>query len=102
MSNWLEDYLRDNVGSAVGSALGASADADVLMPEMTVQKMSAYIPVSYELMMDAGAIPDTRPPRKPLTRRERFRWWRSGLRDRFATWLYERVSGDKFPDLSDY
>jgi hypothetical protein len=67
-------------------------------PELLVKKMQALIPISYELLMDLGVIPDTRPPRKPPTRRERFRWWRSGLRDRFSIWLYERVSGQSFPE----
>lgn len=75
------------------------ARADV--PEMTVVKHQAFVPVSYELLMDVGAIPDTR-EHKPIPRRLRFRWWRARKREYLAVWIYERVSGDKFPNPSDY
>jgi hypothetical protein len=71
-------------------------------PHIDVHKISAFVSVSEELLMDMGIIPDTRPPSPPPTRRQRFRWWRAGQREKIARWCYEKISGEEMPDPEDY
>lgn len=55
-----------------------------------VVKHAAYVPVSDELLMDAGVIPDTRPPvRIPWHRRLRWRWqeWRERFGRKVGGWI---------------
>ena len=56
-----------------------------------VQKIGHMIPISTEMAMLCGLIPDTRPPAPPPSRRTRFRWWRQDLvrtsRMRLASWI---------------
>ncbi|MGP4092959.1 hypothetical protein [Nonomuraea sp. KM90] len=49
-----------------------------LPDEFEVKKMSAHIPISEEMAMDLGLIPDTRPAPPPPTRRQRVRAWVRG------------------------
>lgn len=62
-------------------------------PELTVHKASAYVPISDELAMEYGLIPDTRPPLPPPSLRTRLRWRISALRERLAGWLCRVVAG---------
>jgi hypothetical protein len=71
-------------------------------PQITVKKMTGYLQVPNEILADMGLIPWVwNKPYEP-TRRERFRRWRSELRERIAVRLYERVSGENMPDPSDW
>ena len=58
--------------------------------EITVIKMGGYMPISEELAMEYGLIPDTRPP-VVITRRQRIRWairrWVSNTRLRIGSWI---------------
>lgn len=66
-------------------------------PELLVTKHAAYIPVSDELLMDMGVIPDTR-ERKPVPRRTRLRWWLSARRERAAEAAYRLIAGHDVPE----
>lgn len=39
------------------------------------RKVGAVVPISRELAMDYGLLPDTRPPHPRLRWRTRLRWW---------------------------
>lgn len=97
-NNWLDDYLREQLQ---GNLPAPDVEYGNKI-HMDVQKYSIMLPMSTDLAMDTGIIPDTRPPSPPPTRRERFRWWRYGLRERIAIWVYERISDDKFPSECDW
>jgi len=75
-----------------------------LKPVITAFKASAYLPVSKELLMDEGVIPDTRPKTEPpkTTWRPRFYWWRQRMKERLAFWLFEKLAGYPVPDPDDY
>lgn len=66
-----------------------------------VTKVSAIYAVPPELLMDIGEIPDTRPP-VHISRRRRLRWWLSERRERVAQRAYRVLSGQPFPDPSDW
>ena len=69
-------------------------DDKVYAPEdVTIVKSAAYLPISNELAMEYGLIPDTRPPAPPIPwwRRLRYRTWR--WRDAAALKLYRLVAG---------
>lgn len=95
-SSWLEDYLAEH-----DTWHTHTPHDNLTWPRITGSKQTAYLLVSDELLMDAGVIPDTRPPRKPPSRRERFRWWRQDKREHLAQRLYERLSGQHFPNPED-
>ena len=62
------------------------------------QKLAAHILVPESLLMDAGVIPDTRPPAPPPSRRTRFRWWRAQQRARIAGLAYRLIAGEDVPE----
>lgn len=64
--------------------------------EVLMRKLSACIEVSDELLMDYGAIPDTRPPYRPPWR-TRLRWKTDRWRTRAARRAYKIIDGD-WPD----
>lgn len=43
-------------------------------PQYTVRKIGYSMPISDELAMEYGLIPDTRPPAPPPSWRQRMRW----------------------------
>lgn len=43
--------------------------------DFTVQKIGYTMPISAEVAMDHGLIPDTRPPAPKPSLRRRLRWW---------------------------
>lgn len=43
--------------------------------QYNVRKIGQFVPISDELAMEYGLIPDTRPPSPPPSRRQRIRWW---------------------------
>jgi hypothetical protein len=55
-----------------------------------VKKIAYTIPISTEMAMDCGLIPDTREPVK-ISRRRQWRWrfgdWRWRRRMRLASWV---------------
>lgn len=73
-------------------------DADV-----TVVKAVAYLPISDELAMEYGLIPDTRPPYVPprWPWRTRLRWRIAGLRERVAVNLYRLAAGHDIEPRDD-
>lgn len=56
-----------------------------------VRKHAAYLVVSDDALMDAGVIPDTRPPAPPPSWRTRLRWrwwkWRERAGRAVGTWI---------------
>jgi hypothetical protein len=54
--------------------------------EITVIKMGGYMPISDELAMEYGLIPDTRPP-VVIPRRQRIRNRVDELRLRLGSWV---------------
>lgn len=84
MSTSPDDLFRDYLGGYEPFV----ADSGEEITEVT-----AFIPISTDLAMDCGLIPDTRPPyvARPLSRRMRFRFWRARARTklavRFCRWL---------------
>jgi len=62
---------------------------------ISVVKSTSYVQVSDEVLMDAGLIPDTRPP-LPWRTRLRYRWKAAVHRAR--TRLGEIVAGRRFDD----
>lgn len=70
-------------------------------PRIVVTKTSAILPMSDDQLMDAGIIPDTRPPvRIPWRRRARWRWlaWRERAGRRVGGW----IAGVDLADREDY
>ena len=64
--------------------------------ELHARLISSIIDVPYELI---NGTPSKYPP---PTRRQRFRQWRSNMRERLAERAYELISGQKMPDPMDY
>lgn len=60
---------------------------------LSAKKLTAYIPVTDEQLMDAGAIPDNRPLIRTPWRR-RLRWWIEIRRER----LGELIAGRRFDE----
>lgn len=71
------------------------------MPPLHVYRHAMYLPVSEDLLMDEGVIPDTRPPLK-VGWRTRFRWWLSSSRERFGRWLGGKIAGVDLTDRDDW
>lgn len=74
----LDDDVKPNFTgllAMLGSEWKSSEDAagDVRDEEFTVRKISATLPISEELAMEYGFIPDTRPTPPPPTWRQRVR-----------------------------
>ena len=65
--------------------------------ELIAEKRAMYLEMPEELLMEYGIIPDTRPALPPLSRRARFRWWRSRQREQLASWLFRRIAGYDVP-----
>lgn len=99
--NWLDDWIRQNMPIDWLPAAEPPDAETASHGELLITKNVVQIEVSEDLLMDCGVIPDTRPPRKPPTRRERFRWWRAAARERAACWAYRRIAGYDVPE-SDY
>jgi len=108
--SWIDEWLAASSTSfakfaeTVGPENAVAPDGHMVPPvfaaQMTAEYVTATIPVSLDLLMDEGVIPDTRPKtmRKPPSRRERFRMSRSRWRRSVAEWLYELISGEELPE----
>lgn len=59
-------YVQDQLREAIGGLAESTATP--------VMKLGVTLPVSEELLMDHGIIPDTRPPAPPIPRLRRARW----------------------------
>jgi hypothetical protein len=70
---------------------GPSAGGPMAGAEIGVTKASAWLMVSTEMLMDAGALPDTR-PRPPWRRRAR--WRIAAARERWARRAYRLIAGE--------
>jgi hypothetical protein len=66
-------------------------------PELLVTEHAMYIPVSDELLMDCGAMPDTR-EHKPIPWRTRLRWRLGEKRERTAELAYRLIAGHDVPE----
>lgn len=64
---------------------------------MEAEKFSAWVFASDELLMDYGAIPDTRPPVHVPWRR-RLRWRLTAKREVLARWAFRRIAGYDVPE----
>jgi len=101
----LSDYLRESYERLTENPDWNSHG--VQHPYIAAKKISAIIPVSQEMLMDVGAIPDSRPkiehPKHPKpTWRPRFYCWRSRQKERLTYWLFEKLMGYPVPDPDDY
>jgi hypothetical protein len=90
------DVLNERLADAL-TGLRLEQEEAVGRPELLVTKHAMTLPVSEELLMDCGAIPDTR-ERKPIARRARLRWWLSGRRERAAELAYRVIAGHDVPE----
>jgi hypothetical protein len=109
--SFLDDYLGTAAGNVFVTGTGDEHAAH-LVPEplindiaLSVTKMSGYLEVPEEMLMDFGVIPDTRP--KPvLTRREQFARWRrrriNSARLALAGRAYRLISGEDVPEPEDW
>jgi hypothetical protein len=61
--------------------------------QFTVRKMTAYQPISEELAMEYGLIPDTRPPAPRPSWRQRARWRVAALVRPVRLRLAARIGG---------
>jgi len=90
----LAEEAQPVTAAATVIPMGAPAD-------LAVRKLSAIAQVPDELLMDMGAIPDTRPPRPPLPRKWRMRNRVAGWRERLAGRAYKIIAGYEVPDQED-
>jgi len=68
---------------------------------LVISKQVAYINVSDELLMDTGAVPDTR-VRKPVPWRTRLRYRIGDLREKLARRAYRAIAGYDVPEPGDW
>jgi hypothetical protein len=68
---------------------------------LDARKVTGYIEVPGELLMDHGIIPDTR-EHKPVPWRTRFRWKRAQWREQAARIAYRAITGGWPCDGSDH
>lgn len=100
----MPDVLRF-LDESIGTPGGPDDPLDKIIRRPTgeydgITKLSAVIPVSDELLMDMGMLPDTR-VRKPLPWRWRMRNRVSGWREKLACWAYKAIAGYEVPDGYD-
>lgn len=96
--------------SDIPAALGGTRPADEFsltrnterspLDALLITKQVSYIDVPDELLMDAGVIPDTRPPRPPLPWRWRMRNRVAGWREKLACRAFRVVAGYDAPDYA--
>lgn len=60
--SFIDDYLSARLGNLLVN--GGENEQGHLVPPLLVEKVTAYLEVPEELLMDCGAIPDTRPRQK--------------------------------------
>lgn len=68
----------------------------------SVTKFEAAMPVSDDMLMDEGLIPDTRPPAPPSGRRVRFRRWRADVVYRWRMRVGSWVAGVDLDEEDDW
>jgi hypothetical protein len=88
--------LFDEASAAFRDSMGAD-DRPMADADMTVRKSAAWLLVPDELLMDAGAIPDTR-VRRPLSLRARARYRVAATRERAARLAYRLIAGYDVPE----
>ena len=94
LSSWVDDHY-----AAAMEQLGEQGPLEAreggygVFPadELLATKRAAYIEVACELLMDAGVIPDTRPP---LPWRTRLRFRLDDLREHAARRAYRIIAGE--------
>ena len=106
--SFIDDYLAERVAPLLAELAPGEVDQGHLVPPVMVEnmrKLSVILPVSEEMPMDCGVIPDTR-PRPVLSRRERFAIWRrrktDGARMAVAGRAYRLISGEDVPEPEDW
>jgi len=89
----------DQIPPALGGTRSWAQDASDGTP-LVIDKRAAVIEVPVDLLMDMGAIPDTRVPNKPYrpTLRRRIRDWR----ERIAYRAFRLIAGYDVPDREDW
>jgi hypothetical protein len=90
------DVLNERLAGAL-TGLRSGQEETGGQPELLVTKHAVMLPVSEELLMDCGAIPDTR-ERKPISRRTLRRWRLSARRERLAELAYRLIAGHDVPE----
>jgi hypothetical protein len=84
--------------AASGELFGARTDGEQLAGMLIPEGWQVEMSIPRELLMDWGVIPDTRPAPAPPSRRERFRWWIAGSRERAAELAYRLIAGFGVPE----
>jgi len=98
---WPEDLQYEALWATVSMDLVDSYEK-VLADEFTVVKTPvACLPISDEMAMEYGLIPDTRPPYVPPRWRTRLRWRIADLRERAAVNLYRLAAGHDIEPRND-
>jgi hypothetical protein len=92
---------RHGTRSVEGWTWDRQAGPNQLDALLIPRKVTGYIEVSDELLMDCGAIPDTRPKPPPLPWRWRLRNRISDLRERAARRAYKIIAGEWPHDRED-
>lgn len=90
MTGMDDAWRRINADFAAKFDLPAGGHAETDTTPLTVTKYGAHLLVSDEVLMDAGVIPDTRPPvRIAWHRRLRWRWqaWRERAGRKVGGWI---------------
>jgi hypothetical protein len=90
------------IPEALGGTLTPEMTARAMDQTWTARKLSATILVPNELLMDAGVIPDTRPPRAPLPWRTRLRFRLDDWREKLARRAYKLIAGYDVPEPEDW
>lgn len=107
MTDWLGDYLREAMGDRVTHFADLDLNGGHVVPPPVIteiRKMSAVLAVPAELLMDEGAIPDTR-EHLPLVLypwRTRLRLRLGEARIRWAERTYRWISGEDLPEPGDW
>ena len=91
----------DQIPAALGGTRPAGEWAQNTSEPVRILKAATIIQVPDELLMDAGVIPDTRPPRPPLPWRTRLRYRIGDWRESLARRAYRIIAGYEVPDYDE-
>jgi hypothetical protein len=94
-ADFMPDALRA-LGDVIPAGQWAQDTTDAV--PLVIAKSYAIIEVADELLMDAGVIPDTRPPLPPPSWRTRLRYRVDDAREALARRAYRLIAGYEVPD----
>lgn len=100
-----EAWLAEHAAEPVAGRPAVVPAGDPINPfsqaALDARKLTSYIDVPDELLMDAGLIPDTRPKPPPPTWRQRLRRKAAAWRERAARRAYRIIAGNWPDDRED-